>query len=112
MSPPFITKEMKLKVGGGGVKLLHQGCPSDSAALIKSFRGMLNFKATLDKASVCCPQHPCCCMHPTGFTEDSDLALTLFLMGICNLRHFSKHRSLMCKDYGVMVSCKKPQESH
>lgn len=84
MSPPFITKEMKLK----GVKLLHQGHPSDSADLIKSFSGMLSFESTMDKASVCCPHHPCCCMHPKGFTEDLDLALTLFLMVICNLETF------------------------
>lgn len=48
ISPPFITKKMKLK----GVKLLRQGHTSDGADLIKSFWGMLSLEATVDKASV------------------------------------------------------------
>lgn len=109
MSPPLITKEMKLK----GVKLLHQGHPSDSTDIIKSFHGILSFEATVDKARVCCSQHPCYCMYPKGFTANPDLALTPYFWCVsATWRHFSKHRSLMSKDYGVVVSFIKSQESH
>lgn len=106
MSPPFITKKMKLKE----VKLLHQGHASDRVDLVKPFCGMSSFEATVDKASVCRSSHPNGCMHPEAFTEDSDQALNTISDGLCgSCSHFPKPRSPVCTGYSVMASFRKPQ---